>query len=387
MAWIRQLPSGLWAATVYTPAGRITESHELKGTISKWAANLESDVRQGHFVDPRKANTTVSKAWTQLAGARRLEKASVQRDASAFKCHVQPRWGKVAVGAILRPDIQAWVNKMEADGWGAWTILGALNCLSSLLELCVDAEMIRANPARRVKRPITPEHEDRVIEPHEEQLIYARLDELFPGRRDARLFVETLLETGARWSEAAGIRREAINLADGLISIGSVVQRDGTFRDYPKGARSRSSAGFREAPISPALVSKLRPVLLATPAGGFVFTAPRGERLLYPNWRQRVWLPALQVAVRDEKGRRVRGPDGEWLWTPLLEGLLPTPHDCRHTYGTRLADGGVEQHHRMALMGHADVRSAQRYTHSGDARFAKAREVLAEARRLAGNGS
>src|ERR1051325_1911569 len=111
MAWVRQLPSGLWAATVYTPAGRINESHELKGTISKWAANLESDIRQGHFVDPRKANTTVSKAWALLSGARRLEKASVQREASAFKCHVQPRWGKVAVGAILRPDIQAWVNK------------------------------------------------------------------------------------------------------------------------------------------------------------------------------------------------------------------------------------------------------------------------------------
>lgn len=457
MAWVRQLPSGLWAATVYTPAGRITESDPLPSVITKWAADLEAEIRRGKFLDPRLAKTPVGEVWAKYAGARRIEKASRARDESHWRCHVAPRWAKVPVGSILKPDVQTWVNEMEKAGLGGWTVIAALNVLKAALELAVDAGLIRANPARRVKTPIAPAHEDRVLTAEEEQLLLRRLDDLFPGRRDARLFVEVMCETGARWEEAAAIRKEAVDLRTGLISLGPVMERDGTVRDYPKGARSRQSAGFRQAPIGPELSARLRPVLLATKAKGLVFTAPMGGSLLYPTWRDRVW----SVAVHGTPGRVLnRAPKGAfdpaafvtWLdaakarcgierdrdvaaaagfhpslivnWragakgrkgsfgpsreraealargleVPAAEvlgvaGLLvhavpgagladpqPTPHDLRHTYGTRMAEAGLESHDRMALMGHRDLRSAQRYTHSGNARFDRARQALARAR-------
>ncbi len=360
MAWIRQLPSKLWAATVYTPAGRITESHELYGTIKKWAEDLESDIRRGEFLDPRLATTKVDKVWTDYAGARRLEKASRKRDASVYANHVAPRWGRIQVGAILKPDVQKWVNEMEAAGVGGWTIIAALNVLKAILELAVDAKMLRSNPARRVRPPMAPDHEDRVLTGDEERTLLARLDELFPGRRDGRLFVETMLDLGARWEEVAAIKKGAVNQKTGLVKLGPVMERDGTIRDYPKGARSRLSAGFREAPLSEQLLVRLKPALMATAPGGLVFVTKQGKPLSYTNWRSRVWVPALKLAD--------------------FADPQPTPHDLRHTFGTRLADAGVEQHDRMALMGHKDVRSAQRYTHSGEARHDKARAALAAAR-------
>lgn len=189
-----------------------------------------------------------------------------------------------------------------------------------------------------------------------------RLDELFPERRDARLFVETMLETGGRWEEIAAVRREAVNLRHDLIALGPVMERDGTIREYPKGARSRNHPAFRDAPLGAEMLARLRPVVLATPAGGLVFTAPKGGSLLYPTWLRRVWNRALREPV------------------PLLADPQPTPHDMRHTFGTRMADAGIPVHDRMALMGHKDVRSGQRYTHSGDRRFDAARDALRRAR-------
>lgn len=358
MAWIRQLPSGLWAATVYTPAGRITETRELRGAVKEWAGKLEADIHRGEFLDPRLARHTVAEVWTKYSGARRLEMASRKRDESHWRCWVEPRWGRVPVGDILKPDVQTWVNQMESDKVGGWTIIAALNVLKAVLELAVDAGWMRTNPARRVRPPVAPAHADRVIDADEEAALLARLDEMYPGRRDARLFVETMFDTGGRWEEVAAVSREAVNLRAGLVAFGPVMERDGTVREYPKGARSRHDPAFRSAPIGADLLGRLRPVALATAAGGLVFTAPKGGSLLYPTWLRRVWRPVVAVL------------DKPW----------PTPHDIRHSFGTRLADAGVPMHDRMALMGHKDTRSGQRYTHSGEGRFDAARNALKRAR-------
>lgn len=386
MAWVRLLPltktrkTPLWAATVYTPAGRRTESHKLKGVVQKWADDLEADIRRGDFIDPLLARTLLDKVWADHSGSRRLEMASRTRDASIWKCWVQRRWGHVEVGGILKPDVQRWVNDLEADEVGGWTIIAALNVLKAVLELAVDAKMLRSNPARRVRPPMAPDHEDRVFEAEEEMLVLERLDLLFPGRRDARPFVETLFEAGGRWEEIAPVKREAFDLRNGLLALGPVMERNGTIRDYPKGARTRLAAGFRDVPLGNELLARLRPLVLATPPGGVVFTSPLGHNLRYTNWRKRVWVPTLQIPVVDERGRRVRDDEGRPRVTYLLPDPQPTPHDTRHTYGTRLADAGVEQHDRMALMGQKDQRSAQRYTHANVRRHDAARAALAAAR-------
>ncbi|HTF11565.1 MAG TPA: hypothetical protein VK659_25655, partial [Asanoa sp.] len=169
MAWIRQLPSGVWAATVYTPAGRRSESDPLRGVIEKWAGDLEADIRRGQFLDPQLARKTVGMAWDKFEPSRRIEKATRNRDRSHWKVWVEPRWGRVPSGAILKPDVQTWVNELEEDEVGGWTIIAALNVLKAALELAVDAGWIRANPARRVRPPMPPKHVDRVILPSEER--------------------------------------------------------------------------------------------------------------------------------------------------------------------------------------------------------------------------
>jgi integrase len=452
--YIRQYPSGLWAATVRFgpgPKDRVTKTDESRPVIAKWAYDLEAQLRRGEFHDPRLARKTLDEVWEKFSSSRRLEMASEKRDESHWRVWVQPRWGSVPIGTILKPDAQTWVNELEEQGVGAWTIIAALNVLKAALELAVDAGWLRNNPARRVKAPVPPKHVDRVIEPDEEQLILERLDVLFPGRRDARPFVETKLECAARWEETAAIRREAVRLRELLIDLGPVMERNGTIRDYPKGARTRHSAGFRSAPISPELGARLKPLVLSTPAGGLIFTALQGGPVLYSTWLDRVWNLTIhgrpeRILTRAPADAYDAAAFGRWLdaqrarlgmdtdralaaaagvkpsmianWradrfgptrgtadkvaaglgidprevyqvagliVPEIESLgladpQPTPHDCRHTTLTRYAEAGLELHDRMALAGHKDVRSSMRYTHSGDARFDRARQALRRAR-------
>lgn len=389
MAWIRQRPSGKWAATAYTPAGRKTESFRLKGSAEAWAAELERDIRHGEFVDPKAGKINVQKLWDMFKGARHQEKASKARDLSHWRTHVQPAWGRWAVSTILKPDISAWVVKMGEDGVGAATIQGSLGVLRGLLEHAVDAKMIRSNPALKVKTPKRTKHVDRVFSHDEEEQLLKRLEELFPGRPDAELFVRVLFGTGMRWEEVAAFPPEMVDRRRRLITVRDVMERDGTIRDYPKG-----DASNRQVPIEDDLWPDLLAQVDATPAGRAVFVAENGGPLRYTNWRDRVWNRALTVDVADDAARdayaarfangekRPPGPPPRFVKrVHYMRGPQGTAHDCRHSYATRVGKAGMPAHELAALLGHASITTVQRYLHADDDRFDRAREALQRAKR------
>jgi integrase len=55
-------------------------------------------------------------------------------------------------------------------------------------------------------------------------------------------------------------------------------------------------------------------------------------------------------------------------------------HDLRHTFGTRLADAGVDVVKVKELMGHASIVTTMRYTHATDQGQRGAITVLSECR-------
>jgi integrase len=376
VAWIRRLPSKKWAATVRTSAGRITQTFALKGAAENWAAELESDGRRGDFVDPRRAEITVGDLWLEAKDARHLELASRKRDESHWRTHVEPRWARVRLDGILQTDVEAWVVRMSRAGIGAATIQGAVGVLRAVLDQAVRSKRLRFNPARGVRLPERDAHHDRVLAPYEDELLLGALDRQFPGRPDGRLFCELMLFCGLRYEEAAALDREHVDLRRQLIHVGPVLERDGTIRPYPK-----SRAGVRDVPVPDHMWSRLRAHSLSASPGALLFTGQRGRTkkdepgpLHYSSWHRRVWKRALVEVLE-------RGSRGQILSTrQTLEDPQPTPHDLRHTYGTRLGEQGVPVHEIMALMGHETLESAQRYLHAGEDRFARAREAVARAR-------
>jgi integrase len=217
-----------------------------------------------------------------------------------------------------------------------------------------------------VKAPTPPKHVDRFLSIGEaEQLVASitkpdmerppkRRDEAFPRVPDmgSRLFVQLMLDAGLRWQEAAGLHVFRVDLMRRQIRVQEVARRDRSIKLIPK-----SEAGGRVVPLTDDLVTLLSAHLKGKPREGLVFPGEKaGQAMDARNWLKRVWAPALAAAgLRDPQ---------------------PTPHDCRHSYGSWLADQGVEPHHIAKLMGHGSLRAVERYIHSSEARMDRARDAL-----------
>jgi integrase len=137
-----------------------------------------------------------------------------------------------------------------------------------------------------------------------------------------------------RWGELAALRRSDVDLSTGTIHVFRqlVEKRGGGFGFAPP----KSDAGKRIIVIPRAIIPVLREHvarLNAADDSELIFTSPEGAPLWHGNFRNRVWLPALEAA-----------------------GLPTSP-------GT-----GAGLRELMDRMGHSTTRAALIYLHASDDR-------------------
>lgn len=346
MPAFRKLPSGKWQATVRHPSGkRFTKTDPLRRVVADWAAEVEQRIRRGDFVDPAAGKLRLGEWWERWQTTRTVERATELKNVSQWRSHVEPAFGAWPLATITSWEVEAWVARMVRDKVGAETVAASLRLLTQLLDAAVRHRLIATNPAAVVSAPTPPKHVDRFLSHDEADQLVA----CFEGTD--RVFVELLLGTGLRWSEAAGLHVFRVELMRRQLVVVEVLQRDGSIKGYPK-----SSAGQRTIPLTDHLVALLSEHLAGMPRKGLVFAGETGQPLSYTNWRRRVWVPGVLEANLSEP--------------------QPTPHDCRHTYGSWLADEGVPPHEIAALMGHSTLRATERYVHASEARMDRARKAL-----------
>lgn len=338
MPFYRRLPSGLWQATVRLPDGRRrTRTDPLKAVVKRWADDLESGVRRGEWADPQDGRITVAQWHERWSATRDVERATVAKDDSHWRTHVEPRWGDVRLMAVTAWDVEAWLAKMSRAGVGAATRAQSFRLLRHMLGDAARHKVIASNPTETVRAPKIPRHVDRFLSFDE----YRHLEDAMPTDRDKALLGLMCL-AGLRWSEAAGLHGTRVDMTARQILVVEVQRRDGSVKPRPK-----SDAGQRVVPIGDRLAGLLTPVLVR----GKLFDVD------YTNWRRRVWVPAVARAGLAEP--------------------RPTPHDCRHSWCSWLASQGVPPHELMAMSGHGSLRALERYMHASPGRLTRASSALA----------
>jgi integrase/recombinase XerD len=174
----------------------------------------------------------------------------------------------------------------------------------------------------RIPQVLSPESVEKLLAaPQPEERFFLR----------DRAFLETLYATGSRASEVVGLRLEDLHLDSGFCKC------------QGKGSKQRVVPLGR--PAVEALRGYLegqRPRLVrAAPEAPWVFVS-RGGRALT---REMLWVLVKKYVRR--------------------AGLNPkvSPHTLRHSFATHLLAGGADLRTVQELLGHANIRTTQQYTH------------------------
>lgn len=371
MASFRKLPSGKWQGTVKVQGKRYTRTDPLKKVVQEWASELESQLRRGDFIDPNAGKVTLTAWWVEWQTTRRVAKATAAKNETHWRVHVEPAFGSWPLSSIQSIDVEKWVAGMVGRKIGGEATATALRLLRQVLDAAVAARKIRVNPAEKVRAPRPPKHVDRFLDVDEADRLVANITRpIRPPKGtprgvawdrepdpESQFLVKLMLDGGLRWQEAGGLHHFRVDVRRRRLRVQEVLERDGTIKAQPK-----SEAGSRWAPLTDELVELYRAHVARHGREGLVFAldydvAPELRRPLdYNNWKKRVWGPAVRAAG--------------------LAAPVPTPHDCRHSYGSWLADNGVPPHEIMVLMGHSSLRAVERYIHASEARMDRARAAL-----------
>jgi integrase len=198
---------------------------------------------------------------------------------SWLRLHVRPWFADRPIDKLTPADVRRWQAQL-AHNVGPSTLAHCRSLARRIFQYAVDEGAIDVNPVQKVpppKRRVDPEHvfgqaKRRALTPEEA----GRLLACFP------LFwwdhMLTLLGTGLRFGELAGLRRRRVHLDRPLpvLEVGPTRYQAGRFGSGFK-PRPKSDAGIRPVPLAPLVIEAIRRQL---PPGSdpedLVFTGPGG---------------------------------------------------------------------------------------------------------------
>jgi integrase len=332
MAWTEKLPSGRWRGAYRLPDGskRSAGTFDHKKAAMNAAAAAEVDAAALGWRDPRAGARTWSEWVTEWWPSRGVEPSTLLRDESRRTVHLEPRWKDVPLVDITRHDVKAWAADLLTSGMAPATVQRCVALLSASLVAAVDAEILTANPAARLRLANADNTRERYLTKDE---AFRLLDEVPEGV--ARGMAAMLLGTGLRWGEAAGATVQRLDRPGAVFRVAETW--DDKLKQpkaYPKGRRRRS------VPVPDWTLDYLKP-LVGRRRTGFIFLSTDETPLDHHNYRRRIWIPAVKRA----------GLDDVHL------------HDARHTYASWLIQDGVPLEEVGRLLGHVSPLTTRRYAH------------------------
>jgi len=315
----------------YEGPDRRWHSHtfDRKVDAQRWLADQLSRLNHGLWIDPTAGLVTFdtyAAAW--LAAKTRIKPKTREGYQSLLRSRIMPTFGPIRLASIDRAFVGSWVRTMTDDGLSSSRIRQAHQCLAAILEQAVDDGFIGRNPARRTELPRITEPEHRFLTAEQ----VARLAEAMPTRQHATM-VYVLAYGGLRWGELVALRGGRVDVLRRTLQITQSATEVAGYLEFGTTKTHQSRTVHLPASVSELLGQHLEDVEDQSEA--FVFPAPRGGPLRYPNMRKAVWDRA-----RDQAG-------GD------LADI--TPHDLRHTCASLMRAAGADVKAIQQQLGHRNA--------------------------------
>ena len=332
--------------------------------------------------------------------------------------HLIPFFGPMKMRDIMPEHVREWVTSMKAKGASARTIeycKGSI--LNAIFTTALVDEVVTIHPSHGVKTPPVPAKPRSIITAAQFDRLYQALPDA-----DARLLVETDIESGMRWGELTEVRVRDLDPATCILTVSRAVV-ELTQDDHPDGGRFLvkdypKDKEYRRFKLSQQITAKIWAHVTAKGLGEddllFTYQPPAQPRsrplstpdspppgMTEPNEKGRQYRHgtltaynaakcrcehcrgayAASRAARRAGGRdaprtpRARDTDGhipdDWfrhqVWYPARKkaGLGNARiHDLRHAHASWLLAGGADLQVVKERLGHASIATTEKYLHS-----------------------
>ena len=245
--------------------------------------------------------------------------------------------GHVDLATPSHSDIVGWLGWLEGQGVGARSRNRARTAVRQLMRFAKDGGI------RRDGDPTALTRSARAVRPLPVVLSAAQIEHLLQapadpgplGRRD-RAMIQVIYSAGLRVGELVSLRRAAVDLVEGLVSVRGKGSKD---RLVPLGDRAVAEIA--------SYVLHVRPLHDPDGAAAELFVSRRGQAMT----RQNFW---------DRLRRHARAAG--------IAGKV-SPHVLRHSFATHLLEHGADLRAVQAMLGHADISTTEIYTHVATARL------------------
>ena len=269
--------------------------------------------------------------------------------------------GNMKISQIKQLHVRAFYSELAKKGLSANTIKLYHNLIFPALELAVDSDIIRKNPAKDARKGIGGTKKERTAMTITEQ---EKLLDFIKGSNRYRVYHPMLifaLSTALRVGELTGLRWSDVDLKENIIHI----RQQLIYRNLGDGCRFhvqdlKTEAGRRDIPLTAsARKSLIRQKELSLLLGSkqkkeidgitdFVFLNSLGNPYATNaiNFMLKNMVDAYNRAEREAAGREKREAE------PLPH---ISAHILRHTACTRLAESGIDPKTLQYIMGHSSI--------------------------------
>jgi len=323
-----------------TPDRRQTDKRgfETVRDAKQWQAENVVSIANGEYVAPSAARVTVGELGPAWLERKRHRKPSTYRSLeTAWRVHVEPRWGRVAVADVATTAVQAWVTDMSTGDEArkippkSATVVGrAYGVLAGILDDAVTDRRARANVARGVTLP-RKSPKGRTYLTHEQVQQLAQQAGKVGAQYETLVYV--LAYCGLRWGEATGLRvrnldmlRRRLAIEENAVQVGSAVKVGS-----PK-THERRSVPFPSF-LAPLLAKRCED----KGRDDLVFTSPTN--------------PGKHLK------RSSSATAKSWFVLSVKRAGIPrvTPHDLRHTAASLAVSSGANVKAVQRMLGHASA--------------------------------
>lgn len=345
--WVRQDPkTGRWTVRYRSPepdpeTGRrrqlgLGRSFATKREAKAALAAVVTDISRAEWREPELGEVTLKTLIGEWLAAKRHEGVT-----SGTMLHYErssklllPPFGDMPVMKLTPPMVRRWWTTERERGTGPTTLARANRLLAAVLDQAVVDWRIKVSPMPPTGRPREPRWpEPRFLTLAEAHVLADCI------RPEYRTWLWTMLWTGMRWAEGAGLKAGRVNLLLRRIEVAEqLVDVNGTLETR----RPKTDAGKRLVDLPDVLVPMLTEQIAGKKPDEYVFTAPMGGPLRIAGFRKWMWTPATKAAG--------------------LYGLRI--HDLRHTHVAWLIEAGEQSFEVAKRIGHTKLAfTLQRYGH------------------------